>query len=97
MKMSFDPPKGFLVWDEKDQFCINLKHDIKVFFKTNNSLMVKNYADNNCFAVAGKVESGSESISHLFTLQRNGIQIHRASDDDLHVEVIRRIPPEDQM
>lgn len=61
----------------------------RVFFKTNDSIMVRNFRDNNCIAVAGEVVLGK---TRLFSLNRHGIKVHHTAYDSMNVEIIKTYP-----
>ena len=82
--------EGILVYDQKDTICINLKHNMKVYFKLDDSIMVKNVRDNNCIAVAGEVESDK---TRMFSLHREDINVHHNAIDCLSVEIINAKGP----
>ena len=69
-----------------DQVCISLDHNIKVHFKLDDSIMVKDYSRNSCISVAGtKV---LPITTRLFSIHRDGVKVHHNSSDTLMIEFI---------
>lgn len=71
--------------NNKDQLCVNLSHDIKVYCSMNDSVLIKNYRDGNCIAVAGGVGVNG---TRLFSLEREGIKVHHNGSDCMGIEII---------
>lgn len=88
LKMSDYPPKDTLVWDNMDQFCVNLTHNMKVYFKVNGSLLIKNFSNRNCIAVAGEVGNNQ---TRLFSLHRDGIKVVHNNNNCLGIQIIEEI------
>lgn len=83
-KISVKKKMSILFSNKKDQLCVNLSHDIKVYFSMNDSILIKNYRDGNCIAVAGGV---GVNATRLFSLEREGIKVHHNGSDCMGVEI----------
>lgn len=57
----------------------------RVFIKSNDSFMVKSYANYSCIAVSSKTENDKRL---LFSLQREGIKIHQTKSDVLNLDFV---------
>lgn len=68
-----------------DQVCISLDHNIKVHFKLDNSIMVKNYGRDSCISVAGAQPIGA---TRLFSICRGGFKVHHNESGCLGIELI---------
>ena len=79
--MAFNGGNFFSVFD--DQVCINFDHNIKVHFKLDDSIMVKDYDRNSSISVAGTKISG---MTRLFSINRDGFNVHHNDSDCLGME-----------
>ena len=67
-----------------DQVCINFDHNIKVHFKLDDSIMVKDYDRNSSISVAGTIIPG---MTRLFSINRSCINVHHNNSDCLVIEM----------
>ena len=67
----------------EDQVCINFDHNIKVHFKIDDSIMVKDYDRNSSISVAGtKV---LPNTTRLFSINRDCVKVHRSDSGCLGI------------
>ena len=58
----------------------------RVYLKMDDSVMIKDFTNNNCIAVSGHVRNFDKT--RMFSLHRDGIRVHHNAFGTLDIEII---------
>lgn len=84
------PDNVLFVYGNRDLFCVTLTQTVKVYFKLNGSVLIKNRRFKHCIAVAGVVVPGK---TRMFSMHSPGIRVQHDESNCLAIQLIENKDP----